>query len=119
MGMITAPVVSPPTMSGRSESARQETSHSGKARDHGRVDMLQAYQTCGTVRCFCFGSTYPFGFCLGGSLGGVKGISSYEMLLSKCAMQFRWARFLSSDGTMYQGDAAVSVAASIASRARE
>jgi benzoyl-CoA reductase/2-hydroxyglutaryl-CoA dehydratase subunit BcrC/BadD/HgdB len=30
--------------------------------------MLQAYQSCGTVRCFCFDSTYPFGFCLGGRL---------------------------------------------------
>ena len=27
------------------------------------------------------------------------------MLLSMCAMQFRRERFLSSDGTMYQGDA--------------
>ena len=27
------------------------------------------------------------------------------MLLSMCAMQFRRARFLSSDGTMNQGDA--------------
>ena len=41
------------------------------------------------------------------------------MLLSMCAMQFRRARFLSSDGTMNQGDAGVLVAASMASRARE
>jgi hypothetical protein len=32
--------VGPATISGRSQSARHETSHSGKARDHGRVDML-------------------------------------------------------------------------------
>src|SRR5271157_2129751 len=38
--MITAPVVSPATMSGRSQSARHETSHSGKRRNHRCSDML-------------------------------------------------------------------------------
>ncbi len=68
--MITAPVVSPAMMSGR-QFARHETSHPGKRRNQRCSDMLPAYQTCGTLRRFCFGSTYPFGFCLGGSLGGV------------------------------------------------
>ena len=44
---------------------------SAEGRNHRCCDMLQAYQACGTVRCVCFGSTYPFRFCLGGSLGGV------------------------------------------------
>jgi hypothetical protein len=34
-------------------------------------------------------------------------------------VQFRRARFLSSDGTMYQGASSVSVAFSVMSRARE
>src|SRR5271165_1716621 len=40
LGMITAPVVSPATMSGRSQSAWYGTSHSGKRRNHRCSDML-------------------------------------------------------------------------------
>src|SRR5271157_4256008 len=40
MGMITAPVVSPATMSGRSQSAWYESSHSGKRRNQRCSDML-------------------------------------------------------------------------------
>jgi hypothetical protein len=39
---MTAPVVSPATMSGRSQSARHATSHFGKTRNHRCSDMLQA-----------------------------------------------------------------------------
>ena len=48
-----------------------ETNHSDKRRNHRCSDMLEAYQSCGTLRCVCFGSTYPFRFCRGGSFGGV------------------------------------------------
>ena len=43
----------------------------------------------------------------------------YGIRLNKWEMQFRRARFLSSERTMCQGEASVSVASSILSRARE
>jgi hypothetical protein len=62
---------------------------------------------------------YACGFWRGGNLGGLYGISSYGMRVSKSATQLSRARFLSSDRTMYQGACGMSVAASMASRARE
>ena len=48
-----------------------------------------------------------------------RNLLSYGMRVNKCDMQFRRARFLSSDRTMYHGAASVSVASNIISRARE
>src|SRR5262245_41200829 len=45
--------------------------------------------------------------------------SLYGIRLSKCEIQLRRARFLSSERTMYQGASWVSVSSSIMSRARE